>query len=117
MEAQINASGASGGGQNAAPIDIQNIRLNPNLWITRAQLLNIFPMGRRPFAVEQSSSGEHENAGANRNQPRSSRVSALKSGDQLLGYGLSGFPSGNDDGAGTCEMGNSARSFHGHASG
>ncbi len=104
VQTKIDSRGASRRSQNIPFVDIQHIRLDANLGKTRDQAFGVTPVRRSSLAVEQTRGGEHEDAGANGDQPRALGMRQSKRAYQGLRRRFIGVPpSGDDDGPGVLQ--------------
>jgi hypothetical protein len=67
MQAQVYPRRTASRRQNRTCIDVEHVRLNMDLWVARPERVNIAPVCRRAFAVQQPCRSQHEDARANRN--------------------------------------------------
>ncbi len=66
VQAQVQAGGTAGGGQDAAFVDVKHVRDEAQAWAASDELLGVLPVRGGVAAVEKSSSRQHESAGAQR---------------------------------------------------
>ena len=101
MQTQIESRRAAGRREDLARIDVQHIRIDAQLRILRLQLVRVTPMRRDFFVRENAGRGEHEHAGANRDESCAASVRCLQCVDELARRrDVGAFPSRNHDRAG-----------------
>ena len=83
VKAQVQTSRGAGGGQDLSVIDVENIGIDRNTWITTGQLVRGAPVCRGAPAVKQSGRRQYERTAADGSDPAAP---------------LSRAPNGADDG-------------------
>src|ERR1700735_1744585 len=102
MQAKIESRGAAGGGQNAAFVHVQYVRIDTNRGVPPLKRLGVPPVSRCPPAVEQPGGSKHERARTDGQQPRTARMCAAQRIEYRLRHGnVDALPSWDHDGAGS----------------
>ena len=78
VQTQVDPRCASRRGENSAFVNVERVRLDLEVWVSGAEGVDVPPMRRRPFAVEQPACSEHEDTRAKGHEPRALRVGAAK---------------------------------------
>jgi hypothetical protein len=74
MQAEIEARGDPGAGQDHAFVDVEHVGIDVGRGEAAGQLAGGVPMRRRAAAVEQAGLAEHERTGADRHDARAPPV-------------------------------------------
>ena len=76
VQAQVDAGPDAGRGEHVAVVDEEHVRVEPHLREVPAEPVGVGPVGRGRPAVEPAHGGQHERAGADRDQPGPRRAPA-----------------------------------------
>ncbi len=104
VEAEVDGGGLAGGGQHAAVVRVEDVRVHDGLRMTGAELGGVRPVGGGPAAVQQARRSEDERTCAEGGDPGPRLVCRAYGLDQLRGRRLVDVRArGQDHGAGLGE--------------
>ena len=99
VQAGIDTGGAAGGSDQLPGIDIEHIRVHPDIRETLGQLAGVAPVSGGATTIQQPGRRQNEHPGADRQQPRTALVGLAQRFQQLRRRRLlAAAPAGNDDG-------------------
>ncbi len=106
MEREVDGGGGSGGGEYLAVVDVENARVDVQVWIAGGEFGGPAPMGGDASAIEQASFGKDEGSRAEGEDARAAFVGEAQGFEQGMGDGDdAGARAGDDDDVGLGEVG------------